>query len=142
MRLITEGEGGGGKNVPKIDYVICDRPLTFGFVPVNSLFISRPHQTKFHVRQGNCFIIKLNLALLQNVITFGFVSVNSLFISFTSLCFRDFPSISPGTIRLVRRSLLTYHHYCALTNYIHHIGLEPDVMRANLQFYTSFKSLS
>ena len=24
---ITEGGGGGGKNVPKIDYVICERPL-------------------------------------------------------------------------------------------------------------------
>ena len=85
---------------------------TFGFVPVNSLFISRPHQTKFYVRQGNCFIFKSsNLALPRY-----------------------------HQVRL-RWSLLTYHYYCALTNYIHPIGLEPDVMKVNLH-YNSFKSLS
>ena len=70
MRLITEGGGGG--NVPKINYVICDRPLTFGFVPVNSLFISRPHQTKFHVRQGNCFIFNLKLSSPSKFYNFWF----------------------------------------------------------------------
>jgi len=46
--------------------------ITFGFVPVNSLFISRPHQTKFHVRQGNCFIFKLKLSSPSKLYNFWF----------------------------------------------------------------------
>ena len=45
---------------------------TFGFVSVNSLFISRPHQTKFHVRQGNCFILKLKLSSPSKFYNFWF----------------------------------------------------------------------
>ena len=55
--------------------------------------------TSFHCGSAIFSYSSSNLALLQNFITFGFVPVNSLFISFTSLCFQDFPSISPGAIK-------------------------------------------
>ena len=41
---------------PSLNLALLQSFITFGFVPVNSFFISRPHQTTFHVRQGNFFI--------------------------------------------------------------------------------------
>ena len=104
--------------------------ITFGFVPVNSLFISRPHQTKFHVRQGNCFIFKLKLSSPSKFYNFWFC-IGKLLV-YKSPSSDKISRASGQLFHIQTQTLLTYHHYCTLTNYIHPVGLEPDVMRANL----------
>ena len=99
---------------------------------------------KFHMRQGNCFILQLKLGSPSKFYLSWFCN-RKLLLTFNVFVFSESVETFPHrimtntpkyfTATAARAELSTCHHYCALTNYTSSI-----VMRERV--YTSFESLS